>query len=147
MKSFIPKNTLFSNIKYFLLMSSRNLTIKEQVDMIMSQLHSKQQKRVENVKAEMISGSRTVNNSTPKSTVSSSHITFRYIDPSRHNFENYLPLLFVSQSYIWAGHWLLSWLKEPWETNCGRTKFFQNKCSTIQCIYICNVVVVKIFLF
>ena len=72
------KNTLFSNIKYFLLMSSRNLTIKEQVDMIMSQLHSKQQKRVENVKAEMISGSRTVNNSTPKSTVSSSHITFRY---------------------------------------------------------------------
>ena len=59
-------------------MSSRNLTIKEQVDMIMSQLHSKQQKRVENVKAEMISGSRTVNNSTPKSTVSSSHITFRY---------------------------------------------------------------------
>ena len=94
-------------------MSSRNLTIKEQVDMIMSQLHSKQQKRVENVKAEMISGSRTVNNSTPKSTVSSSHITFRYNDPSRHNFENYLPLLFVSQSYIWAGHWLLSWLKEP----------------------------------
>ena len=55
-------------------MSSRNLTIKEQVDMIMSQLHSKQQKRVENVKAEMISGSstsmKTINNSTPNSTVS-----------------------------------------------------------------------------
>ena len=64
--------------KKLLLISSRNLTIKEQVDMIMSQLHSKQQKRVENVKAEMISGSRTVNNSAPKSTVSSSHITFRY---------------------------------------------------------------------
>ena len=55
-------------------MSSRNLTIKEQVDMIMSQLHSKQQKRVENVKAEMVSGSSTsvvINNSTPNSTVSS----------------------------------------------------------------------------
>ena len=37
----------------------RNLTIKEQVDMIMSQLHSKQQRRVETIKAEVISPTST----------------------------------------------------------------------------------------
>ena len=64
------------------------------------------------------------------------HITYRYIDPSRHNFENCLPPQFVSQS-------CLGWPLAAW---AAKGDNFQNNCSTIQYIYIppiCNVTLSK----
>ena len=55
------------------------------------------------------------------------HITYRYIDPSRHNFENCLPPQFVSQSCL--GQLLAARLAKG-----ALRDNFLNKCSMIQCI-------------
>ena len=57
--------------------------------------------------------------------IHSFHITYRYIDPFRHNFENCL-IHDLSLRAAWASLWLYDRLKEPWETN---------KFSMIQCIH------------
>ena len=54
-----------------------------------------------------------------------SHITYRYIDPPCHNFENCLLPRFSHQSGL-----------SSFEGKIMEGDNFQNKCSKIQCIYI-----------
>ena len=66
--------------------------------------------------------------------VAADHITYRYIDPSRHNFENCLPPQFVSQSCL--GRLLAAWpakgamRDKSWKISDQRFNVH---------IYICNV--------